>query len=137
MNEYKPVTVAVAGDIAKAFDKDVVVIFAIDHVHAKSHFTTFGKTANDKIVAAEYGDLIANEIAGAQIDKKETFEDFRLELAKHKENADALLAECKALLAAYEDGANCCCCEVSGFPSPYPCLTCRARAAIAKVEGTV
>lgn len=40
---YQPVTVQATRRIADEFDKDVVVIVALDHAHDKTHFSSYGQ----------------------------------------------------------------------------------------------
>ena len=94
---YKPVPVAVALAIADHFDKDVVVIFAIDRACDKNHMTTYGKTAENKIQAAVIADLIGSalDLAGPH----EKFEDFRtVDAAKRAEQIQELVAAGQELL---------------------------------------
>ncbi len=99
MPEYRPVPVASAQSIADSFEKDVVVIFTLDHAYSLAHYTTFGRTPHDKLEAAGFGDLIAGTISEGRLGETRVYEDFRLEAAKHKAGRDALLAACESLLA--------------------------------------
>lgn len=75
--EYSPVPVAAAGQIALQYAKDVVAIFSIDRAWNRTHITTYGKSAEDKCVAATVGGAIATTLAGG-LDHATTFEDFRV-----------------------------------------------------------
>lgn len=56
--DYIPVPVADAAAIAKARRKDIVCVVSIDVRHDKTHMTTFGISARDKVAAADLGDKI-------------------------------------------------------------------------------
>ena len=86
---YVPVPVAVASEISRKFDKDIVIIFCINHEHVLSHTTTFGRAARDKLVAADLGEVLA-AAAGCEVAKKTSYEDFRLDAARLKEENDWL-----------------------------------------------
>jgi len=75
--DYKPVPVAAAREIAERFEKQVVVVFAIDDAHDKSHVTTFGADEQDKHLAAALGTLFSR-VVGVKPIEQEFFEDFRL-----------------------------------------------------------
>lgn len=59
MTEYKPVTVEAARRISDEFNKHVVVIVSVDHQHQQTHFTSFGRYAEDKILAAYLSEEVA------------------------------------------------------------------------------
>lgn len=105
MGEYKPVPVHAAAQIADLFEKDVVVIFAIDAANCRAHYTTFGRLPGDKLLAAEYGALFARAVhTRDELDQQICFEDFRLEAAKLKAQRDQLLKACKLWDEGFEDG---------------------------------
>lgn len=76
MRKYKPVPVKVAMDIAKGFDKSIVVINAWDPVYGLLHTTTFGVEERDKQWAAQAGEITAVAL-GAGLDKAKYYENFR------------------------------------------------------------
>jgi hypothetical protein len=96
---YQPIPVAVASEIADKFEKDVVVIFAIDHAKDMTHLTTFGRTPNDKVIAAKFSDYLHEQWGVSEEATK--FEDFRspLEAARVKVAAKRLLEACVAMRA--------------------------------------
>lgn len=122
MSEYKPVPVEAASYVSHHCGKDVVVIGSIDHEHNKLHVTTFGRTAHDKILAAEAGEVVGKALG--DMSRVERFEDFRLEPAKVKEQRDDLLAACRAVLSSPTSGNT-----------PSDEAIDLVRAAIAKAEG--
>ena len=79
---YKGVTVAAARKIAVEFDKDMVIILAYDAIHAMTHTTTYGKSAEDKEAAAMLGEQLT---AACNVDmtKKEIHADFHEEQPDH------------------------------------------------------
>lgn len=75
-DEYQPVPVRAAREIAVKFDKDVVIILCWDQCHQRFHTTTYGRTAEWKQVAALLGETVTGA-AGGMLSDKVTFEDFR------------------------------------------------------------
>jgi hypothetical protein len=73
---YKPVPVEVARQISADYDKNVVVIIAMDHAHCCTHSTTFGFMPNDKHLAASLGEFFVTQM-GCDVDARKTYEDFR------------------------------------------------------------
>lgn len=53
--KYKNVPITAAKAIAKAYDKDQVIVITWDKKHGKTHVTTFGKTLDDCEQAAKGG----------------------------------------------------------------------------------
>lgn len=87
---YQPVPVSAAADIARQYAKQIIVILSCDTAHNLTHYTTFGVSAEEKIQAANIGDLVANIINGG---KSHIFEDFRLlDAAQAKAKIDELTA---------------------------------------------
>lgn len=76
MNDYKPVPVAEAKQIAERYDKSIVVIAAWDPVFGLLHTTTYGVSANDKDHAADAGVIVARAL-GTVPELAHFFEDFR------------------------------------------------------------
>lgn len=72
-DEYVPVPVAAAKEIADNFGKAVVVIIAWDREHSLIHTTTYGETDLEKKSAAMLGDIFATQVS--DISKARTFED--------------------------------------------------------------
>lgn len=64
MGKYREIPVAEARRLAGEFDKSMVVILAFDPVHLRTHVTTFGVDSEDKLRAAEAGELCAKTILG-------------------------------------------------------------------------
>ena len=58
MKAYKSIPIKVAKDIAKAYDKDQVIIVTWDKAHCKTHVTTFGVTLKDCEEAAQGGNFV-------------------------------------------------------------------------------
>lgn len=88
MSEYKVIPSEEAQRLSVIFDKEVVVIVAIDHHHDLLHVTTFGARPVSKLYAAKLGDEIGVFVSGSNI--QEVFEDFRVDAATIKFQIDAL-----------------------------------------------
>lgn len=100
---YKPIPVAVGVEIAKKYEKSVVVLLAYDPVHQKMHTMTYGVTAKDKEYAADLGEICAT-VVGAGPDRQ-TYEDFRRDYSagqfrELQERAFELLQACGAVIEA-------------------------------------
>lgn len=80
--EPEPVPVSVAHSVAHSFRKDVVVIVSYDRLNEMTHTTTWGRTPQDKLTAAEWGDQFAALLCGPNAPRT-TFEDFRTVDAAH------------------------------------------------------
>lgn len=52
MSDYIPVPVPAAEQISRKYEKDQVIVISADRAHDKLHFTSYGKTATDKLEAA-------------------------------------------------------------------------------------
>lgn len=76
MTEYVPVPVHAAKSLAETFRKSIVVILSLDRDHDLVNTTTYGKSARDKLVAAQWGETCAAAI-GCDPTKKDYSEDFR------------------------------------------------------------
>ena len=78
--KYKPVSTLVAKRIADEYDKSQVIIICCDAKHDKLHFTTYGKTATEKLDAARASNLIKKYHFGLGVPDGEDapigFEDF-------------------------------------------------------------
>jgi hypothetical protein len=99
---YQPVHVTEARGIAERYQKRVVVITAWDEAHGRLHTTTYGVTAQDKLWAAELGELLS-KAAGAAPDTRRVHEDFRtVPAAEYKAQVDRLERIRDRLLAACE-----------------------------------
>lgn len=100
---YQPVPFQVCEQIAKQFAKDIVIVVAVDWTHDKTHFATFGKSADDKAKAAILGDKLGLFVTGSDV--QETHQDFRSakEVAQVKIAAKMLLEAC---LAAVNRGSH-------------------------------
>lgn len=103
MSTYKPIPVETARQIAREFDKQIVIICAWSAEHELLHTTTYGATPEDKIKAANGGETCAKAL-GMDISKKDFTEDFRtLGAAKNarlRDVADGLIHA----LRSYEHG---------------------------------
>jgi hypothetical protein len=97
-HEYRTVPVAAAAELAQRFSKDIVVILCWDALHNLVHTTTWGHSANDKLVAADAGETAAKAI-GCDLKQQRTYEDFRLDAARLKEENDGLRARIAELEA--------------------------------------
>ncbi len=86
---YCLVPVEVAADIAARFSKNAVVILCWDDTYALIHTTTWGRSAGDKLLAADAGETAAKAI-GCDLSQQRVYEDFRLDAAKLKEENDRL-----------------------------------------------
>lgn len=74
--EYIPVPVDAAKRIAVDFQKDVVVIIAVDAAHNETHCTTYAPHPANKTFAADLGEkLMAG--TGHELAAGRFFEDFR------------------------------------------------------------
>jgi hypothetical protein len=90
MNEtYQPIPVATAQLVAEEFNKSQVIILGYDAKHKLLHFTTYGVTAEDKMVAANMADVMETLYCDAS--RKVEFEDFRhVDAATAKVQTDRL-----------------------------------------------
>jgi hypothetical protein len=59
---YKNIPIKAAKEIAAKFNKDMVIIVCWDKTHGRTHVTTYGKTLEDCIHAAEGGNLVKRAI---------------------------------------------------------------------------
>jgi hypothetical protein len=73
---YLAVPVEVARQIARDFDKQIVIICAWNHEHGMLHTTTYGKDPADKINAAKGGETCAAAL-GMDLNQSKVNEDFR------------------------------------------------------------
>ena len=73
--EYKPIPMAVAQQLSRDHDKDVVVVISWSREHQKYHVTTFGRSPEDKDNAADLADTVAFDFLG--LDEIDMHEDFR------------------------------------------------------------
>ncbi len=88
-----------AAAIAGKFAKEVVVILCWDRAFNMGHTTSFGVTAEDKLLAADMADE-ASEAAGFITSQKRVYEDFRLDTTRLKEENDQLRQRVAQLEAA-------------------------------------
>jgi hypothetical protein len=75
-SNYKPIPVLVAQNAAELFEKDMVVILAYDSIYHLTHTTTYGKTPEQKEIAADAGERCAVAL-GCAIEAKRDYEDYR------------------------------------------------------------
>jgi hypothetical protein len=88
MKPYIPIPVEAARQIARKFDKQVVVICAWNHEHAQLHTVTYGSQPKDKISAAMAGEICAKAL-GTDLAESKTYEDFRtLDAARNAQLRD-------------------------------------------------
>ncbi len=97
-DNYKPVPVEAAREIAEKYDKSIVIVFSHDPVHGLMHTTTYGSDPQNKAWAAQGGE-IATRALGGLTELATDFEDYRLAQAKK------LLAALKGVMAQVEKGA--------------------------------
>lgn len=74
MEEYKPIPVSVAKEIAEKFKKSIVIIAAWDPIHGLLHTTTSGRNKQECEWAALGGKKVT-EALGADYGKRTIFED--------------------------------------------------------------
>lgn len=74
--DYRPLPVGEARDLAQRYEKSWIVILANDERRQVLHCTSYGASAEDKIVAARLGDYLTAQ-AGGQLMRSRCFEDFR------------------------------------------------------------
>lgn len=93
MSDYKPIPINEAWRIAQDYRKSHVVIVCYDADHHKTHLTTYGRTAEQKVQAAKLGEILL-AATGANMAKLpgDDEEDFRLQFDA------AMYAEAKDLL---------------------------------------
>ena len=103
MKPYLPIPVEFAREVARKFDKDIVIICAWSNEHALLHTTTYGVNPEDKIHAAKGGEIAATAL-GMDLKAKIPTEDFRTigaaKNAQLRDLADGLIH----LLRSYQDG---------------------------------
>jgi len=103
MNPYLSIPVETAREIARTFDKQIVVICAWNHDHGKLHTVTYGVEPDDKINAAKAGELCAKAL-GMDLSKRESVEDFRtVDAAKNAQLRDLAVGLIHAL-RSYQNG---------------------------------
>jgi hypothetical protein len=76
VNPYLSIPVEEARKIARAFDKQIVIICAWNREHGRLHTTTYGAEPNDKIHAAQGGETVAKAL-GFDLERAVFNEDFR------------------------------------------------------------
>lgn len=103
MKPYLDIPVETARQIARDFDKQIVVICAWNYEHGLLHTVTYGKEPTDKINAASAGEICAKTL-GMDLDKKRTCEDFRLIDAARNAQLFDLAERAVHVLRSYEFG---------------------------------
>lgn len=105
--DYKVVPVDAAKALSVQYDKPIVIICCWDRVYNRLHTTTYGASPADKISAAKGGEICAQSL-GMDLDKSESYEDFRtVNAARNASDRERLRDVCKASLhgmASYENG---------------------------------
>ena len=97
MSNYKSIPVETARQIARDFEKSIVIICAWDAAHMLLHTTTYGREPKDKINAANGGDICAKAL-GMDLGRKEPNEDFRtVDAARNAQIRDLADGAVKAL----------------------------------------
>ncbi len=87
VEEYQPVPVKAAKEIAEKYDKAIVIINTWDTKHGLLHTTTYGVSQEQKHQAAKGGDISAKAL-GADMPRSNFYEDFRKnELAQAQQEA--------------------------------------------------
>lgn len=76
MDEYKPVPVQVAADIAKDFDKSIVIVASWDNISGLLHITTYGDKMEEKAWAASGGEIV-NKALGGDWEKRKYYENYQ------------------------------------------------------------
>lgn len=106
---YQPVPVEAARQIGEQFAKQIVVIVAIDLLHDKNHFTTWGKRPPHKDLAAVLAETFSTAL-GAAPSTSQTFEDYRAssqaQWAADREKLVAKLNEAEATIAQLRKAAD-------------------------------
>lgn len=88
LENYKPVPVEMAVQIANNYDKSKVIIVAYDPEFNQLHTTTYGKAPEDKEDAARAGERITKMICGERSSDGRWYEDYRtLGAGKNAEDA--------------------------------------------------
>lgn len=108
---YLQIPAETAAGISVKFEKDIVVVVAIDRAHDKTHITTFGRVAKDKDEAAALGEFLLRrmcDVGVALTEPRVTFEDFRRDAAKIKEENDRLREVVTRLVGVAERSALLC-----------------------------
>ena len=104
MQNYKPIPVSVAKDIAATFAKSQVVILAYDPAHEVTHTVTYGVEPFDKENAAAAGHLCTKAI-GCDLSRRQTFEDYHQDFsAANYKRATELLRDAVIVLNAHAVG---------------------------------
>jgi hypothetical protein len=99
---YIPIEVSDARDIAERREKDIVIILAFDHGHDRTHVTTFGRSADDKMRSGQIGEAIAEDYGGEPTDDLRA--DWRL--IEQAELCEALNAAVKVIRTWHGMGHN-------------------------------
>ena len=79
MKEYVEVPIDAAKYVAEAFDKQEIIILAIDRTHDKVHTTTYGTTKQGCKNAAATGDFLREIL---QVQPSKTYSDLIEEIKK-------------------------------------------------------
>lgn len=80
MSDYVSIPVATAERVANDYEKDQLIIIAYDKKHNKVHFTTYGKTASEKLDSARSINMMKKHYFGIEVSDGDEapigFEDF-------------------------------------------------------------
>lgn len=73
---YQPVPVDAAASIARDYAKNAVVVLSFDREYGLIHTSTFGVSAEEKVMAAALGERLSAYV-GCDLEKSLKFQDFR------------------------------------------------------------
>src|ERR1043166_3558936 len=103
MKPYLAIPVETARQIARDFDKQIVIVLAWNHEHKLLHTVTYGAQPRDKISAANGGEIAAKAL-GTDLSKAGFTEDFRtVDAAKNAQLRD-LADRAVHVLRSYQFG---------------------------------
>jgi hypothetical protein len=100
---YLNIPVETAREIARKFDKQLVIICAWNHEHSRLHTTTYGVQPDDKINAAKGGETCAKAL-GMDLTKSDPNEDFRTVDAARNAQVRDLAERAIHVLRSYQFG---------------------------------
>jgi hypothetical protein len=93
----KSIPAGVLGQIAMHYDKQILVLYALDVPNDEQHFVSYGVEADQKIIASELADAIHQWANGPHAPPRTTFEDFSTgPAAQNREVIEKLSAACVA-----------------------------------------
>lgn len=113
-------------ELCQADNRDWGVI--VTGTSQNTRFVTWGKSAEDKVMAVEISDELRSVVIDRTESKGQVFESFVLDAARIKEQHDGLLEACKAVVEESEDTFW----SESEFSETWKAILAQLRAAIAK-----